>query len=140
MTKRFLIADDDKTNRKVLTALLSTYGECESALDGEDTVKRYLASLAVNRTYAALFLDMHMPKKSGVQVLSEIRGIERKKGISGDDQTKVIMLTGDSGASTINEATALGISYYILKPVDGKKLIHELERLGIIGDNLEFNT
>lgn len=69
-----------------------------------------------------ILLDIAMPEMSGKEFLIKIRTDERYKNI------KVVMLTGQNEAKTINEITALGISDYILKPVTLEDLYSKLVR------------
>lgn len=57
-------------------------------------------------------LDLHLPRKSGLQVLSEIKANPRLKA------TPVIVISGSDNPKEIREAYELHASCYIRKPND----------------------
>jgi len=131
---RVLIADDNQIGRRLLELFLKPYAECALAEDGEQALERYHAAQASNTPFDLLVLDVFMPRKNGFEVLQEIRGCERERGVSKDSGLKVLMLTGDGDAASIDQAQLLGVSYYLIKPVEEYKLLRELQRLELIDD------
>lgn len=59
-----------------------------------------------------IFLDLHLPKKSGLEVLEEIKTNPRLK------VTPVVVVSGSADPSEIREAYELHASCYIRKPDD----------------------
>ncbi len=59
-----------------------------------------------------IFLDLHLPKKSGLEVLAEIKGHPRLKA------TPVVVVSGSANPSEVREAYQLHASCYIRKPDD----------------------
>ena len=59
-----------------------------------------------------IFLDLHMPKKSGLQVLAEIKNSHRLVVIP------VIVVSGSEDPSEVRKAYELHASCYIRKPSD----------------------
>lgn len=59
-----------------------------------------------------ILLDLNLPKKSGMEVLKEVKNNETLKTIP------VIVLTTSDAESDISKAYALHANCYILKPVD----------------------
>lgn len=57
-----------------------------------------------------IILDLIMPKKDGIYVLSEMK----KRGIN----KKVIVATSYNAAEVIREVSEYGVNYYVLKPFD----------------------
>ena len=57
-----------------------------------------------------IILDLIMPKKDGIYVLSEMK----KRGIN----KKVIVATSYNAAEVIREVSEFGVNYYVLKPFD----------------------
>ena len=131
---RFLIAEDDPIGSRILELLLKPYGTCEKALDGEETVSRFLAAQERQEPFKLLFLDIVMPKKHGMEVLEEIRRIERETNVPVSEQVKVIMLTGQADFNQINRAQVLGISNYLIKPFQEDQLVRGLKHIGVIED------
>ncbi len=65
---RVLVIDDSAVIRNLLQEYLTDLGfEVDLARDGDEGVTRALAG-----DYAAVFCDIHMPKKNGYQVYREV--------------------------------------------------------------------
>jgi DNA-binding response OmpR family regulator len=120
--KTILIAEDDPQ----LSELYGLRFEYEGfsafhALDGEEAlqyIKEYKPSLVL--------LDIMMPKKSGLEVLKEIRQDRGLKNI------KVVVLSALFSKKNMEEAKTLGVSGYYIK---GSSSIGEVvdEILKIVG-------
>jgi two-component system response regulator len=64
------------------------------------------------RSPQLILLDLNLPRKSGLEVLREIKADERTRKIP------VILLTGSNRDRDITECRRLGAVFYILKPVE----------------------
>lgn len=85
---RVLIIDDEKENVRYLTTILEENGfrDIHNAFDGEEGLQK------VKETRPELiFLDLRMPKKSGIVVFNELKTSSEFKDIP------VIILTGEGG-------------------------------------------
>ena len=65
-----------------------------------------------SRLPKVIFLDLKLPKMSGLEVLSQIKRDERTRLIP------VVMLTSSQEESDIEESYELGVNSYMVKPVD----------------------
>ena len=130
---RVLIAEDHEISRKILGLFLKPYGELVVATDGKEAIDCYENAVTTSATFDLIVLDMVMPNLNGLEVLEVIRKKERECGGAGKP-VPVIMLTGDGDTFQINQAKILGISDYMMKPIDEKRLIRELQRLQLIPD------
>jgi CheY-like chemotaxis protein len=65
-----------------------------------------------------IFLDLHLPKKSGLEVLKEIKTSDRLK------TTPVVVVSGSDNPSEIRQAYELHASCYIRKPNDLHQFLH----------------
>lgn len=65
-----------------------------------------------------IFLDLHLPKKSGLQVLSEIKSNQRLK------LTPVVVISGSEDPQEVRKAYELHASCYIRKPNDLHLFLH----------------
>ncbi|MGH9620517.1 MAG: response regulator [Bryobacteraceae bacterium] len=70
-----------------------------------------------------ILLDLHLPKKSGREVLAEIKGSPRLK------QIPVIVMTSSQSAQDIADVYALNANSYIAKPADLGGFIHTIEAI-----------
>jgi len=106
-----LVAEDYPATRSVLRTLLKSAGHAvRFAVNGEEA----LAQVAQKRPDLIL-LDVMMPKKSGYEVLSEIRRT--------DAGLPVILLTAKGEKSDVILGLGLGSDDYVKKPFDGDELL-----------------
>lgn len=118
---KVLVVDDNQDVRELVVHILSADGfHVYSASNGEDA----LAILNSNPVNLVL-LDVMMPGKSGLEVLSEIR--------SGSNKTlrdiPVLMITAKSSTEDIDAALAIGASSYIVKPFRGTTIREKVRSL-----------
>ena len=106
-----LVAEDYPATRSVLRTLLRGAGHTvRFAVNGEEA----LAQVALKRPDLVL-LDVMMPKKSGYEVLGEIRRT--------DTALPVILLTAQGEKSDVVLGLGLGSDDYVKKPFDGDELL-----------------
>ena len=124
---RILLAEDDFVTRKFMMNFLSSYGECDAAVDGMEAVDAYLMALEDGAC-----LDIMMPVMDGYQVLRSIRDLEADHGIPEEEQVKVIMTTALNDEENVKMAFDLGCSVYSGKPINKEKFDQALKKLGLI--------
>ncbi len=130
---RILITDDEFNNRKLLQAILTPYGECDIAVDGQEAVDAFLLALSENNGYDLICLDVMMPKMSGQEALEAIREHEKKIGIPQKDEVKIIMTTAlGSPKDVFNAFYKGGCTSYIVKPIDKNKLLDIIKEFGLL--------
>lgn len=129
---RSLIVDDDFFCRRILQAMLSSYGECHVAVDGKEALFAFEQALAEEKPYDVICLDIMMPELDGQEVLKEIRKIEKEKNIFGSDSVKIIMTTALDDSKNIREAFKEQCESYMIKPISKSKLIEILKGFGLI--------
>jgi two-component system chemotaxis response regulator CheY len=129
---RILIAEDDPATQKLMQRYLSSHGDCTVAVNGEDAVNAFIEAQNQKQPYDLLCLDIMMPKKSGHQVLEDVRRVESESGISGLDCVKIIMTTALGDSKNVIIAFREGCEAYVVKPVKKEKLYEEMEKLGVI--------
>ena len=130
---RILIVEDEFTSRKLLTALLSDFGQCDTASDGVECVDTFREALTRNEPYDLVCMDIMMPNKDGHQALKEIRVIEQEMGIKPQDEVKVIMVTALNDPKTVVKAYYKGgAAAYLPKPIEVESLHAILRDLALI--------
>jgi CheY-like chemotaxis protein len=101
-----LIADDDASNREVLTYYLRRQGyDVLAVADGE----RALAAVA-ERRFALVLLDVVMPGLDGLEALRRIRATHDAR------ELPVILFTGLDAPDALDAAGALGANAWLAKP------------------------
>jgi len=130
---RILIVEDEFTSRKLLTALLSDFGECDAAADGVECVELFKKAVEEGKPYDLVCMDIMMPNKDGHQALKDIRVIEQEMGISTVDEAKVIMITALNDPKTVVKAYYKGgAAAYLPKPIEVESLYAILRDLALI--------
>jgi two-component system, chemotaxis family, chemotaxis protein CheY len=130
---RILIVEDEFTSRKLLTSLLSDYGQCDTAADGVECVQSFRTALDEGRPYDLVCLDIMMPNMNGHQALNEMRKLESERGIKPSAEAKVIMVTALNDPSTVVKAYYKGgVSAYLPKPIEIDTFLSILRDLDMI--------
>lgn len=100
---KILIAEDDPFLSKVMNNYLEAGGfEVEKAMDGEEALKKIK-----NNRYALVLLDLIMPKKTGFEVLKEVK----KKDI----KTPILVFSNLSQPEDKAECLKLGAKDFFVK-------------------------
>ena len=108
---RILIADDEVMMRDLLQSVLSRMGatQFESAEDGAEAVRKYVLS-----THDMVFLDIDMPRKTGLECLQELRAI--------DPKVFAVIVSGHSSIDNVRAASQLGVNGFLVKPYSSQKV------------------
>ena len=112
--------------------LLEAYGVCDAVSNGKEGIERYMKSRMDTKPYDVIFLDIMMPEMNGQETLRKIREWEKKENINGSDAVKVIMLTALDDKNNIMEAFRSQCEGYMVKPIDRKKIIAQLQSLDLL--------
>jgi putative nucleotidyltransferase with HDIG domain len=111
-----LIVDDEATIRMLLRQKLSREGyQCEEAANAEQTLNKLETS-----PIALVMLDIKMPGKSGIELLSEIK--------SGYPDTAVIMATAVTEINVAIQCLKQGANDYICKPFNLEEVTLTIQR------------
>ncbi|MEA2084271.1 MAG: response regulator [Thermodesulfobacteriota bacterium] len=130
---KVLIVEDDIISRQMLSSFLAPHGDCDMVSDGEEAVGSFEEALKTDTPYDLVLMDIMMPNMNGQEALKQIRKMEVLQGIAPDDEVKVIMITAVNDPKNIVEAFYKGgATSYIIKPIDGEKLINDIRNFGLI--------
>lgn len=116
---RVIIADDEETIRNGLARLI---GRCDLDLEVVAVAEngRQALELVERHRPALLLMDINMPGLNGLEAIREIR---RRDG-----RVKIIIISGYGQFEYAQQAMELGVSNYLLKPVDYRTLRDILAR------------
>jgi signal transduction histidine kinase/CheY-like chemotaxis protein len=108
---RVLIVDDNATNRRVLTELLTRWNMKPASLENGWEALSALHRAAGASPFALVLTDAHMPGMDGFKLAQEIQNAPDLSG------AVVMMLTSNERTEDIQRCRTLGISAYLIKPV-----------------------
>jgi signal transduction histidine kinase/DNA-binding response OmpR family regulator/putative methionine-R-sulfoxide reductase with GAF domain len=118
---RVLVVDDHPVNREVLVMQLKLLGiAADSAAGGVDALAAWERS-----RYAAVLLDIHMPRMDGYELTRRLRAAETERRSL---RAPIIAVTADAMKGEEERCLAIGMDAYLLKPVNIERLRATLER------------
>ena len=110
--QRILVVDDEPINREVTVIQLEAVDlVADTAEDGAEAI-----ALARRNSYAAIFMDMQMPKLNGVEATREIRQLP------GYRHTPIIAMTANAFAEDKAKCLEAGMNDFLIKPFDPDQL------------------
>ncbi len=116
--KRILVVDDEPINREVAKFQLEAVGlVVDTADDGAEAV-----TLAQEMRYAAIFMDMQMPKVNGLEATRQIRELP------GHRETPIIAMTANAFVEDKARCFDAGMTDFLVKPFDPDTLFATLLR------------
>ena len=114
---RLLLADDEKELSAALTAVLEhNHYSVDAVYDGQDAL-----DYALTENYDGIILDIMMPKKSGLEVLAELR----RSNIN----TPILMLTAKSEVNDRVTGLDTGADDYLTKPFAMSELLARIRAM-----------
>lgn len=98
--------------------------------DGEEALEFIFATgrysgRGVDSPPKVIFLDLKLPKVSGIEVLRKIKSDERTKAIP------VVVVTSSQESKDIKECYALGVNSYIQKPIEFENFVGAISGAGL---------
>ncbi|CAB1074547.1 Response regulator of zinc sigma-54-dependent two-component system [Olavius algarvensis Delta 1 endosymbiont] len=141
MKPKILVADDERSHRQMIEAVLSAEGyEIAQAEDGQAAF-----NAVADKFYDLVIMDIRMPELGGIEALKKIKTIS--PGIP------IIIMTAYASVGTAVDALKSGASDYLTKPLDIEELkilvaktmrFHQLEKENIylkerLDDRFDFS-
>ena len=118
--KKILVIDDSSMIRLVVVKSAKKAGyEVVTAVDGQDG----LDQLHKNDDISLILSDINMPVMNGMEMISKIKEIDKFKYIP------IVMLTTETKEELKQEAKALGVKAWMVKPFDEKTFLKALTKL-----------
>ncbi len=126
---RVLIVDDNATNRLILEEMLGNWGlEPVCAASARQALDELHEAIRIERPFAMVLSDLHMPDADGFMLAEAIRGQPTFA------RTVVLMLTSGDRQGDVAKCRELGISAYLFKPIKQSELFNVLvSTLGVNG-------
>jgi CheY-like chemotaxis protein len=116
-----LLVEDDPNDVLFLRRAVAKHGlrwSIDVATNGEDAIRK----LQDGAIWSHVILDLKIPRKSGLEVLSTLRA-------GGKRSTRVVVLTSSREKKDLEAAARLGIDLYLVKPVAFQELCQVVEEI-----------
>ena len=115
---RVLVVDDEPINREIAMMQLELVAQVvETAEDGEEAV-----AMAQKTSYAAIFMDMQMPKLNGMEATQQIRQLP------GYQDIPIIAMTANAFAEDKALCLEAGMNDFLIKPFNPEDMFAILLR------------
>ncbi|HEY8259127.1 MAG TPA: HD domain-containing phosphohydrolase [Gemmatimonadales bacterium] len=118
---RILVVDDEEHNVKTMARVLRSagYQHVTTTTDATEFLTLYR-----QQHPDLILLDLHMPKRDGLEVLEELRG-------AAGPQTylPVLVITGDTSAGARRKALLAGAKDFVTKPFEADELLLRIHNL-----------
>jgi PAS domain S-box-containing protein len=116
--QRILVVDDEPVNREIALMQLEAVDlVVDMAVDGTEAV-----ALAQKNRYAAILMDMQMPKLNGLEATQEIRRLP------GYRDTPIVAMTANAFAEDKAKCMVAGMNDFLIKPFNPAELFAVLLR------------
>ena len=126
---KILVAEDNVTNIKVITALLAHRGHfVKIAQDGLEAVRA-----AQTDSYDIIFMDIQMPGLDGIEATKKIRAL---KGLS--SRSPIVAVTANGSREDLRNYRNAGMDGFIAKPIK-PALLYALLDIVINGETIEWD-
>ena len=106
MCNTILVVDDEKSMRRLLTAILAEYGFAVDAAANTQEADQLLAT----NVYDAIVVDYHMPEEDGIQWLTRRQ--------AGDFPMPCILISGGAEETLRHAARHIRVAAIMCKPFD----------------------
>jgi DNA-binding NarL/FixJ family response regulator len=110
---RVLLADDNEFVRTALVELFNSSGDMEVVAQCSDGDQ--VPAAAQQSKPDVVILDLAMPGRTGLEAARDL--------LSVDPAARIVLLTGNRSAATLNEAHGIGLVGYLLKGEDPAELL-----------------
>jgi len=109
---KVLVVDDNIPNLELMTEVfISLKAEVRPISDSEKAV-----AMVNQERFDGIFLDLEMPNLSGLDLACLVRKSSWNKS------TPIIIVTGRNDRQTMQDAFAIGATFFLQKPIDRQKL------------------
>ena len=116
LAEKILVADDDRTTRFAISSLLRKAGYAVTAAkDGAEALRNIQ-----KKSFGLAFLDIWMPKLTGLEVLARVR--------AGESHPKIIIMTSDGTPESLLRAIREQAYEYVSKPFPLNEVVEVARR------------
>jgi CheY-like chemotaxis protein len=110
---RVLVVDDNASMCELICEVLhSAEVECSTLTNSSEA-----ATQLAKEKFAAIFLDVCMPRPDGIELTQSIRA----GGLN--QNTPIVIITGEEDKGVLKRAFAAGASFFLFKPLDRRGIL-----------------
>jgi len=115
----FIVIDDDRTLRSMLTNIIEQYGlgevltEADDGFSGEEVILRYKPDIVM--------IDLLLPCQDGISIIKKVKSLNIK--------SMFIMLSQVSDKDMIAKAYEFGIEFFISKPINIIEVVNVIKKV-----------
>jgi CheY-like chemotaxis protein/anti-sigma regulatory factor (Ser/Thr protein kinase) len=121
---RILVVDDNRTNRRILEAMLERWKMRPTLVKGgEEALTELFAAMEAGDPYRLILADTHMPGMDGFELVERIR---QRPELSA---ATIMMLTASGRRGDAERCQELGVAAYLLKPIRQAELREAVMRV-----------
>ncbi|HMS19924.1 ATP-binding protein [uncultured Sphingorhabdus sp.] len=114
-----LVADDNRTNRNILTAILEAAGhKVTQVCDGDEVLE-----ILEKEKFDILLLDVNMPRLNGIDACRMWRQIEGNRA-----HLPIVGVTADATTETETRCLGAGMDLRLTKPINAALLLETIEK------------
>lgn len=114
-----LVADDNRTNRNILTAILETAGhKVTQVCDGDEVLE-----ILEKESFDILLLDVNMPRLNGIDACRMWRQIEGSRS-----HLPIVGVTADATSETEARCLGAGMDLRLTKPINSALLLATIDK------------
>lgn len=125
-TLKALVVDDSRAIRGILKKILVNNGfEVSEAADGCEALKTLKSE---TEDLSLLCVDYNMPNMNGLQLVKEMRAIDRFARVP------ILMITTETHMEALQMAFQAGVSEYIMKPFTSQMIVEKLRMVGALAE------
>jgi two-component system sensor histidine kinase RpfC len=126
-----LVADDNRTNRNILAAILEAAGHSVTQVcDGDEMLE-----ILEKERFDIVMLDVNMPRLNGIDACAMWRQIE-----GGRDRLPIVGVTADATSETEARCLNAGMDLRLTKPINAKLLLSTINKLCVSEKTIETNV
>ena len=122
-----LVAEDNATNRKIISKILEYAGHKVDLAENGDLALDMLE----NNRYDLAIVDMHMPVMTGLEALKIYRMTEKTS-----PRMPFAVLTASATVEAKHECEEAGVDAFLTKPIDANTLLNTVAQLTATANNI----
>ena len=130
--KRILLAEDDSKDVELTLSALAEYNLANEIVVARDGVEAldylYRRGIFAGRPEGnpvVILLDLKMPKLDGIEVIKQIKADPQLSLIP------IVILTSSREVRDLEQAYALGVNAYVVKPVHFGEFVKAVKEIGV---------